>query len=126
MKRKKPIKSIITIYKLPFNLEYSNDRENWYRSRVEGLTYFSKLKGEEAAEEAFHITNAPEELLNEEQQTLLKMMDFKGPSLSVGDVVRIDPYVKKRSTGAQYYLCKSVGWEPYKSDVIELLKYFSW
>ena len=126
MKRKKPIKSIITIYKLPFNLEYSNDRENWYRSRVEGLTYFSKLKGEKAAEEAFHITNAPLEILNKDQQTLLEMMDFKGPSLSVGDIVRIDPYVKKPSTGAEYYLCKSIGWERYKNDTIELIKYLSW
>jgi len=73
--------------------------------REEGLTYKSSLDGEEAAEEAFHLTNAPEDYLDEDQKRLLKRLEFKGPSLSVGDVVRVEPIV--RTSLPEYFLCKS-------------------
>lgn len=117
------MKSRVVIYRLPFNLSYSEDRENWFRDRESGLSYKSALLGEEAAEEAFHITNAPEEVLTDEQKSLLKDLNFKGPSLSVGDVVRVEPYIKKHSTPAEYYMCKSFGWEKYSGDIIRLLKH---
>ena len=99
-----------------------NDRENWYIAREPGFSYQSRLTGEEAAEEAFHLTNAPDESLDEKQKEILKEQQFKGPSLSVGDVVRVEPIVKG-SKMPEYYLCKSFGWERYGGDVIQLLKY---
>ena len=90
-----------------------------------GLEFRTTSKGESAAEEAFHITNAPEEMLTEEQKIILKDTGFKGPSLSVGDIVKISPIVHG-SYLPEYYLCKSVGWEKFEGDVIQLLKHLSW
>jgi len=62
---------------------------------------------EALAEDAFHITNAPEELLSDAQkgwETLHRINH--APSLSVGDVVQVThPY------GTEFYLCRSSGWE---------------
>ena len=116
-------KSRITIYKLPWGNSFLEDRENWFQDREEGLSYDSQLSGEEAAEEAFHLTNAPEDYLEEDQKRLLQRLEFKGPSLSVGDVVRVDSYIKKHSTPASYYICKSFGWEKFSGDIIRLLKH---
>ena len=120
------MKSTVTIYKLPWGTSYHNDRENWHIDRQDGFTYVSDLDGKDAAEEAFHLTNAPTECLDEKQQYILQLADFKGPSLSVGDIVRVAPYIKPSSTSPEYYLCKSFGWEKYEGDVIELLKHLSW
>ncbi len=116
------MKSKITIYRLPFGICALEDRENWYNSRVEGMTYCSSLEGEAAAEECYHLTNAPEELLTDEQKFVLKEQQFKGPSLSVGDIVKVQPLTKPN----QYFLCKSFGWEKYEGDVIELVKNLEW
>jgi hypothetical protein len=120
------MKSTVTLYRLPWNASNVNCREEWYAERALGLSYVSDLKGEAAAEEAFHLTNAPTECLTESQKEMLRIHDFRGPSLSVGDIVRIEEYPKKHSTPAEYYLCKSFGWEKYKGDVINLLKCMSW
>lgn len=116
------MKSNITVYRLPWTATYSSSREEWYRDRTLGLMYTSKYDGEKAAEEAFELTNAPEDYLEEEQQELLKRLDFKGPSLSVGDVVRVEPIVRGSSL-PEYYICKSFGWEKFDGNTINLLKH---
>jgi len=117
------LKSKITVYRLPWNLSYRDDREEWFLDRAEGISYASPLEGEQAAEEAFHLTNAPLECLDERQQDLLGELNFKGPSLSVGDVVRVESYIKQHSTPAEYYICKSFGWEKFDGNVIQLIKH---
>ena len=117
-------KSIVTCYRLPWGLDYHAVREEWFIDRKEHITFHSELKGEKAAEEAFHLTNAPEEILSESQQDILKELDFKGPSLSVGDIVRVAPYLQNaKSKLPEYYLCKSFGWEKFKGSTIQLIKH---
>ncbi len=120
------MKSRVTIYRLPWGLAYRDDRENWFQNRTQGLTFDSLQEGEKAAEEAFHLTNAPIECLEENQKELLETLQFKGPSLSVGDVVRVEPYLKQHSTPCEYYLCRSFGWEKFEGDVIQLIKHLEW
>ena len=120
------MKSIITVYKLPWNELHFDQREEWFQDREQGIVYTSKLSGEKAAEEAFHLTNASEEHLTEAQRGLLKFLEFKGPSLSVGDIVRVEEYPKLHSGPAEYYLCKPYGWEKFQGDVIQLIKHCSW
>jgi hypothetical protein len=119
------VKSIVTIYRLPWGIPLI-DREIWLQDREEGLIYSSTLTGERAAEEAFHLTNAPDECLSDDQRELLASLDFKGPSLSVGDVVRVAPYINKDKELPEYYLCKSYGWEKYDGETIPLIKHLSW
>jgi len=73
---------------------------HWDLPRNHAYTYLTDCKGQEAAEEAFHIFNAPESMLEEWQQYVQR--GYSGPSLSVGDLVEVD--------GVDY-LCCSVGWE---------------
>ena len=116
-------KSNIVVYRLPWDsLRSLHDRENWYVARESGFSYRSCFSGEKAAEECFHLTNAPDDYLEEEHKEILKEHQFQGPSLSVGDIVRVEPFVKG-SKMPEYYLCKSFGWEKYRGDVIQLLKY---
>ena len=59
--------------------------------------------GEEVAELMFHILNAPEEMLSEEEIEIAN--DFRAPgnySLSTGDIVEVD------GVG---FLCQSFGWK---------------
>ena len=59
--------------------------------------------GEEVAELMFHILNAPEEMLSEEEIEIAN--DFRAPgnySLSTGDIVEVD------GVGI---LCESFGWK---------------
>lgn len=115
-------KSIVTIFRRPWDAGSYATREKWFQERTEALSYPSELEGEKAAEEAFHLTNAPEEYLEEAQKDLLKILDFKGPSLSVGDIVRVESVVRG-SKKPEYFLCKSIGWEKYEADPIQLLKH---
>jgi hypothetical protein len=116
------MKHTITLYRLPWSgLVNFERREEWYLDREEGMTYVSKLKGEEAAEEAFHLTNAPDEYLEESQKEMLALLDFKGPSLSAGDVVRVAPVLN--DTFPEYYMCKSFGWEKFGGDPFKLLRH---
>ena len=117
----KVTKSLITVYQESWNNRNWFSREQWFVDREEKISYKSALTGKEAAEEVFHLTNAPEEMLDENQKNLLKKLNFKGPSLSVGDIVRVEPIV--RTSLPEYYLCKSVGWEKFEGDTITLLKY---
>ena len=59
--------------------------------------------GEEVAELMFHILNAPEEMLSEEEIEIAN--DFRAPgnySLSTGDIVEVE------GVG---FLCESFGWK---------------
>lgn len=118
------VKSIVIIYRLPWSTDHHKIREDWFQERQEIFHYGSELEGEKAAEEAFHITNAPDECLTDDQKAIIAMNEFKGPSMSVGDVVRVKP--SKPDVLPDYYLCKSFGWEKYEGDVIQLLRYMSW
>lgn len=118
-------KNEVTLYRLQWGMvcDYKN-RENWYQPRISGMIYYTDLEDEKAAEEAFHLTNAPEECLSEEHKNLLSKQNFKGPCLSVGDVVRVEPVLRGYCL-ANYYLCKSFGWEKYEGDRLKLLRYLS-
>ena len=118
------IESKITCFKLPIAFKISADRENWYANREEYFNYNSNRKGEKAAEEAFHCTNCPVEYIKSKH--LLKVIkNFHGPSLSVGDIVKVDKYMRQTGDNyiPEYYLCKSIGWEKFEEDIIELNKY---
>lgn len=99
------LKSDVTIYKLLWDDNLFEDREKWFADRQEAFNYKSELEGEEACEEAFNATEAP--------------------PIAVGDVVRIETLVKGLKL-ADYYLCKSDGWEKFEGNIIQLLKHFSW
>lgn len=113
----------ITIYRRLWTETNFRDRENWFVERVSGLTYLTKQEGEKAAEETFHLTNAPTECLNEDHLNIIEKQNFKGPPVCVGDIIKVESVVTKRM--AQYFLCKSVGWEKFEGNRIELLKFLS-
>ena len=73
---------------------------DWSLPRKHVYTYLTDCKGSDAAEQAFHIFNAPEEMLQEWQRYI--QQGYSGPSLSVGDVVEVN---------SEEYLCCSVGWK---------------
>ena len=76
---------------------------DWNLPRNHSFTYFTAKDAEEAAQEAYHITNAPESILNEFEQHIAGLFRAtKTMSLSVGDVVRVGDRVE--------YLCASEGW----------------
>ena len=73
---------------------------------------------EALAEEAFHITNAPEELLSEPQKEWERIhRKNRAPSLSVGDVVQVT-----HAYGTEFYLCLSSGWK--KANAVEASQLF--
>jgi hypothetical protein len=114
----------VTLFRLPWTTSHFEDREKWFIGRESGMSYYTDLGGEKAAEEAFHLTNAPSDLLTEEQKQILKEENFKGPSLSVGDVVRVESVIRLNTNSfPEYYLCKSFGWEKYNEDPISLLRH---
>jgi len=113
----------VTLFRLPQTSSYFEDREKWFVGRESGMSYYTDLSGKEAAEEAFVLTNAPSEFLTEEQKQILKEENFKGPSLSVGDIVRVESVFRFNTNSfPEYYLCKSFGWEKYNDDTISLLR----
>jgi hypothetical protein len=73
---------------------------DWSLPRKHVYTYLTEAEGYGAAEEAFHIFNAPLELLQEWQQYISK--GYSGTSLSVGDIVQVN---------GEEYLCCSIGWK---------------
>jgi len=72
---------------------------NWDMSRKETLVYSTLKEGEAAAEEAFHMLNAPLDLLSPYQRDIVRY--HRSHSLSVGDVVKVNE---------EEYLCDSIGW----------------
>jgi hypothetical protein len=75
---------------------------NLPRERV--YEYFTDKYNEDACEEAFVLTNAPDEVLTEHQRLI--RADYRGPSVSVGDMIEVisDEGVTDK------YICDSVGW----------------
>ena len=72
-----------------YETSYESDRDDWASDRV--------------AERMFHILNAPEEMLKEDE--LVVANDFRAQehySLSTGDVVDVDGIS---------FLCESFGWK---------------
>lgn len=94
----------VRIYVQDYNATLDGGRRffeaDWDLPRKHVYTYLTDAKGQEAAEEAFHIFNAPESMLKEWQKFIAK--GYSGPSLSVGDLVEVD---------GKDYLCCSVGWK---------------
>ena len=92
----------------------TNHRDQWdadentprtkiYETVIEYDSPNHKRIGEEVAEYVFHILNAPEDMLSEEEINIAN--DFRAPgnySLSTGDIVEVD------SVG---FLCESFGWK---------------
>jgi nicotinamidase-related amidase len=77
---------------------------DWDLPRKHTFTYFSDKDGEEAAEQAYHITNAPDSFLENEFEKHIaqQFRSTKTMSLTVGDVVRVGDEVE--------YLCAPTGW----------------
>ena len=78
---------------------------DWDLPRKHTYTYFSSKDGEAAAEQAYHIFNAPDSMLNDYEKHIAEEARSKAfgmHSLSVGDVVRVGDEVE--------YLCASEGW----------------
>ena len=104
----------ITLLQQTYNLHPSRRTEEspWQIQRRITSTFILPVKPvnnawEALAEEAFHITNAPEELLSEPQKEWERIHRKNlAPSLSVGDVVQVT-----HAHGTEFYLCLSSGWE---------------
>lgn len=111
-------KNSITIYKRTYTPHSFKNREEWFVERKNVLTYKTNLEGEPAAEEAFELTNAPKECLDERAQARQASLNYTGPSLSVGDVVRVESAIRVPGDNLipDYYLCKSFGWEKLNSS----------
>lgn len=82
------------------------EQENAHRKFA--LWYWTTRTGEEAAEEAFHISNAPDELLNEREKDI--KLRWKGRALSVGDAVLVRP-MPYGTHQDKISLCCSSGWK---------------
>ena len=76
--------------------------------RVAVGSYKTEKAGEDAAEEAYHITNAPGEILRMSEKALLKEGGLSGKrSLSVGDAVMVQDFAGR----AKVFMCASSGWK---------------
>lgn len=73
------------------------------------LCYYSDKTGEAAAEEAFHISNAPDALRLSAREKNIKLL-WKVRSLSVGDLVIVTQQDDEVFTQKQY-LCCGCGWK---------------
>jgi hypothetical protein len=76
---------------------------------VRDLKFLTKKQGQDAAELAFIVTNAPEEALSPAMQRWQRRVfrRFRGPSVSTGDSVDVVP----RDGLGESFLCLPVGWE---------------
>ena len=84
----------------------NNFTSDWNLPRTDKHSYETEMSGEDAADEAFRITNCP--WLSEDE--ISKLGSYRGPSLSVGDVVQIE---SEDGTTEQYLVC-GCGWESRK------------
>ena len=82
--------------------------------REYALWYYSDKTGKAAAEEAFHISNAPAELLGPKESDI--KLRWKGRSLSVGDVVSVNNIIDG-SVVTEHYLCCGSGWKQIKKEL---------
>lgn len=72
---------------------------SWDMPRIHAFSFSTTKTGVDAAEQLFHLTNAPHEVLNEVE--IATLAGYRGPSMSVGDIAQVD--------GVEY-LCDSIGW----------------
>lgn len=96
----------VNLYIQDFNGNEARDlftpREDLNRSNL--FSYKTELSGEDAAEEAFHLTNIPSGYLTDDQKE--KVEGYKFSSLSVGDIVEVND---------EKFLCMPSGWKILKS-----------
>lgn len=94
----------------------NEDREHRFTEQEDAhrkfaFWYWTTKTGENAAQEAFHISNAPDELLSPREKDI--KLRWKVRSLSVGDAVLVRP----KSYGSyqdKSYLCCGSGWKELK------------
>jgi hypothetical protein len=90
------------------NLGHTAFTENPEGYRVSILEYQSSMEADEAAEEAYILTNAPDLLLNERLVRLRHQYYSRVKrSLCAGDVVVVDN---------EYFLCLNDGWKKLQYD----------
>jgi hypothetical protein len=92
----------------PFRRDYFSP--TWETKREPVLEMLLELPvgkhWEYLAEKMFHLTNAPEECLSEEDQEIMENVNYRGPCVSVGDVVRVE-----YGLVLEEFLCLPCGWE---------------
>lgn len=120
-------KNIVTIYSLHWDAEYLDKREKWFVDRKEALTYQTDLSEENAAEQAFRLTNTTEEYLSEEDLLIITVNFREGslPSVKTGDIVKVELIIRGTNL-PDYYLCKPRGWEKFDGDRIQLIRHLLW
>jgi hypothetical protein len=112
----------VTLFQTTYTPFLRKEENPWGIQRQRTATFLLEIKPtqtswEDAAEEAFHITNAPESLLSEEQQAIEQAVrPHLTHSLSTGDVVQVT-----HPHGTEFYLCRSSGWEKARPDNLEAL-----
>lgn len=94
----------VTILSQDFTKTPKGFIESWDLQRKPTLEYHTKTEPDKATEEAFSLLNMPPELLYKED--LIKTKGFRGPSLSIGDVVQTEKEGK-----ILHFLCTNTGWE---------------
>lgn len=99
----------VTIFSQDFKKNPQGFIESWDLQRKPTLEYHTKTEPDKAAEEAFGLLNMPTELLSKED--LIKTKGFRGPSLSIGDVVQTEKEGK-----ILLFLCTGNGWEKKEID----------
>jgi hypothetical protein len=120
-------KNIVTIYSLHWDAEYLSKRERWFVDRKEAFSYQTNRNGESAAEHAFHITNASEDYLTEEDQLIItnNFSHSTLPSVKTGDIIKVESIIRGTNL-PDYYLCKPHGWEKFDGDRIQLIRHLLW
>lgn len=120
-------KNIITIYSLQWDAEYLSKREKWFVDRKEAFSYQTDLCEESAAEQAFHITNASEDYLAEEDRLInTDNYRYTSPySVKTGDIVKVEPIIRGAKY-PEYYLCKPHGWEKFTGNTVQLIRHLLW
>jgi hypothetical protein len=114
-----------TLFQTIYTPLLRKEENPWYIQRQRTATLSLEVKPtqtswEGIAEEAFHITNAPESLLSEEQQRIEQSVrPHLTHSLSVGDVVQVT-----HAYGSEFFLCRSSGWQQARPEDLQSL--FDW
>ena len=100
--------STVTIWHDQRNPIAALDREAFKKGKKDLKNFKTVLQfqlpftGEDAAEEAFKVSNAPDEMLNPYQLHIASLFrKEKVHSVSVGDIVSVDE---------SFFLCESSGW----------------
>jgi hypothetical protein len=89
----------------PINSRYAFEADEFAARKTVfdyDLTNETERSAEEIAELVFHMTNAPKEMLSEQELKFASAFRDKGNySLSTGDIVEVD---------GEHFLCESIGW----------------